>query len=62
MVAVDVKRAAAERWATAVSAEGSYGQWRYVLAKKTTEVTDLISKTAQAPRIRTSLNVRDLSK
>ena len=44
----EVKRAAAERWAAAVSAEGSYGQWRYVLAKKTTEVTDLISKVAQA--------------
>ena len=44
----EVKRAAAERWAAAVSAEGSYGQWRYVLAKKTTEVTDLISKIAQA--------------
>ena len=43
----EVKRAAAERWAAAVSAEGSYGQWRYVLAKKTTEVTDLITKVAQ---------------
>ena len=43
----DVKRAAAERWAAAVSVEGSYGQWRYVLAKKTTEVSDLITKVAQ---------------
>src|SRR6266566_1309259 len=43
----DVKRAAAERWAAAVSAEGSYGQWRYVLAKKTTEVSELITKAAQ---------------
>lgn len=39
----DVKRAAAERWVAAVNAEGSYGQWAYRLAKKTTEVSALIN-------------------
>jgi type III restriction enzyme len=38
----EVKRAAAERWVDAVSAEGSYGQWRYAIAKKTTEVPTAI--------------------
>jgi len=43
----DVKRAAAERWVAAVNAEGTYGQWRYALAKKTTEVAELISRFAR---------------
>ena len=43
----DVKRAAAERWVTAVNAEGSYGRWAYRIAKKTTEVSGII--TAAAP-------------
>ncbi|MGH9685535.1 MAG: hypothetical protein ACRD5K_00395 [Candidatus Acidiferrales bacterium] len=43
----EVKVAAAQRWVDAVNAEGSYGQWRYVIAKKTTEVPELITKTAE---------------
>jgi type III restriction enzyme len=39
----DVKRAAAERWASAVNAEGSYGRWAYRIAKKTTEVSGIIT-------------------
>jgi hypothetical protein len=27
--------AAARRWVDAVNADGTYGQWRYVLVKKT---------------------------
>jgi type III restriction enzyme len=34
----DVKRAAAERWVAAVNAEGSFGQWRYAIAKKVSEI------------------------
>lgn len=41
----EVKRAAAERWVEAVNAEGSYGQWRYALVKKTTDVRQTITKT-----------------
>jgi type III restriction enzyme len=39
----DVKRAAAERWVAAVNAEGSYGRWAYRIAKKTTEVSGIVS-------------------
>ena len=38
----DVKRAAAERWVAAVNADGSYGRWEYVIAKKMTEVNKII--------------------
>lgn len=38
-----VKKAAAERWVDAVNADGTYGRWRYVIAKKTTEVTEKIA-------------------
>jgi type III restriction enzyme len=33
-----VKRAAAERWCAAVSADGTYGPWRYAIAKKIAEI------------------------
>jgi type III restriction enzyme len=39
----DVKRGAAKRWVAAVNADGSYGQWAYRLAKKTTEVASLLA-------------------
>jgi type III restriction enzyme len=39
----DVKRAAAERWTQAVNAEGSYGVWSFVIAKKVFEIPRLIS-------------------
>jgi type III restriction enzyme len=42
----DVKRAAAERWVAAVNAEGSYGRWAYRIAKKTTEVSGIITAAA----------------
>ena len=43
----DVKRAAAERWVAAVNADGTYGQWRYAIAKKTTEVAGIVARIAQ---------------
>jgi type III restriction enzyme len=33
-----VKRAAAERWVSAVNAEGTYGTWQYALVRRPTEV------------------------
>ena len=39
----EVKRAAAERWIQAVNAEGGFGTWRYVIAKKVSDVPMLIS-------------------
>jgi type III restriction enzyme len=42
----DVKRAAAERWVAAVNADGSYGRWAYRIAKKTTEVSGIITAAA----------------
>lgn len=41
-----VGRATAERWVAAVNAEGSYGQWAYRIAKKTTEVNGIIAATS----------------
>ena len=43
----EVKKAAAERWVDAVNADGTYGSWRYVIAKKTTEVAEKITSTAR---------------
>jgi len=39
----EVKRAAAERWVNAVNAEGSFGQWAFALAKKTTDVSGMVT-------------------
>lgn len=38
----EVKRAAAERWVSAVNADGSYGGWRYAIAKKVSDIPDLL--------------------
>ena len=38
----EVKRAAAERWVTAVNADGVYGQWQYGVAKKVSDVPGLL--------------------
>jgi type III restriction enzyme len=34
----EVKGAAAERWVAAVNADGTYGRWKYIIAKKPEEV------------------------
>ena len=39
----EVKRAAAERWVQAVNAEGSFGAWKFAMAKKVSEVPALIA-------------------
>ncbi|TKB72871.1 MAG: type III restriction endonuclease subunit R [Nitrospira sp.] len=38
----DVKRAAAERWVSAVDADGRYGRWRYAVARKVSDISTLI--------------------
>ena len=42
-----VKCAAAERWVAAVNAEGSFGKWRYSIAKKVTDIGLLVSSAAE---------------
>jgi hypothetical protein len=39
----EVKRHAAERWVSAVNADGKCGRWLYRLTKKTTEVSGIIT-------------------
>jgi hypothetical protein len=39
----DVKREAAERWAAAVNADGTYGKWMYAVARKPEEVSKILS-------------------
>lgn len=39
----EVKAAAAQRWVSAINAEGSYGTWDYRIARKPTEVNAAIS-------------------
>jgi type III restriction enzyme len=43
----EVKRHAAERWVAAVNADGSYGSWKYALAKRPTEISQLIDSAPQ---------------
>ena len=38
----DVKKAAAERWVSAVNGEGSFGRWRYVMARSVAEVRTML--------------------
>ena len=42
----EVKKAAADRWVAAVNADGTYGVWRFAMAKKTTEVESILSRAA----------------
>lgn len=38
----EVKQAAAERWVSAVNADGRYGRWSYAIARKTTDVPAIL--------------------
>ncbi len=42
----EVKRAAAERWVAAVNADGTYGHWKYAVAKKVIDTEALVLKAA----------------
>lgn len=45
----EVKRAAAERWAAAVNADGAYGVWRFAMVKKISVIRDVLSLLAREP-------------
>ena len=38
----EVKRAAAERWVAAVNADGAYGRWQYGVAKKVSDLSQIL--------------------
>jgi type III restriction enzyme len=38
----EVKKGAAERWVSAVNADGTFGRWRYAVAKKPSDVITLL--------------------
>jgi len=42
----EVKRAAAERWISAVNSDGSFGRWQYAVVRKMEEVTRTITDAA----------------
>ena len=42
----EIKAAAAARWCAAVSADGQFGQWRYVMARKVDEVRSVLDALA----------------
>ena len=44
----EIKKAAADRWVDAVNADGTYGLWAYRIARKPTEVPEILSGLAQA--------------
>jgi type III restriction enzyme len=44
----EIKAAPADRWVKAVNAEGSFGQWRYAMARRTTEVPTIIDQLVNA--------------
>ena len=44
----EVKKGAAERWVSAVNADGTYGRWAYEMVRQTTEVNDVVMKAAGA--------------
>ena len=44
----EVKKGAAQRWVSAVNADGTYGRWAYEMVRQTTEVNDVVTKAAGA--------------
>lgn len=44
----DLKRGAVERWVRAVNSEGSFGTWRYAIAKSVSEVPKILSASTGA--------------
>jgi len=43
----EVKTAAAKRWVAAVNADGSYGRWRYEIAKRVADIPALLTADAR---------------
>ena len=48
----EVKEAAAERWVNAVNADGTYGEWRYAVARKPADVTRILESAADGAKAR----------
>ena len=44
----EVKVAAAKRWVAAVNADGSYGRWRYEIAKRISDIPTLLAGAIEA--------------
>lgn len=44
----EVKHAAAERWVSAVNADGTFGQWEYAIAKKVSEVPKILKNVSKS--------------
>jgi len=44
----EVKIAAAQRWVAAVNADGSYGRWRYGIAKRIADVSGIVTDAVKA--------------
>ena len=44
----EVKHAAAERWVSAVNADGTFGQWEYAIAKKVSDVPRILKSVAKS--------------
>jgi type III restriction enzyme len=47
----EVKIAAARRWVAAVSADATYGQWTYAVAKRVTDVAGMVAETERASAV-----------
>ena len=43
-----IKRAAAERWVSAVNADGTFGQWDSAIAKKASEVPGILKSVSKS--------------
>jgi type III restriction enzyme len=48
---LDVKCAAAERWVAAVTADGRFGRWEYLLARSVPQVRELVDEAARTVRL-----------
>ena len=44
----DVKKGAAERWARAVNADGTYGKWTYAMVRQVSDVNDAVIHAARS--------------
>lgn len=48
----EVKKAAAERWAAAVNAEGSYGTWTYTVARRPDSIPETLRQVCEQANVR----------
>ncbi|MBI4606008.1 MAG: hypothetical protein HY721_28925, partial [Planctomycetes bacterium] len=44
----DLKRAAAERWVSAVNADGTKGRWLYAVAKEPAEIEGILRRATES--------------